>query len=150
MPAPPQSGGARAVAAAPDRWQVARIERSKYHEPFTPRGRARQALRGQPESMPLRRFDGHVFGAVDKNKLAVVKIHHVVADLDADGGELGDLGFQVVDGKAYVVESDLVELGDVGVGDHLRMMIGQKLHLGVRVLDRQRDLCSASMPSMPM
>src|ERR1700720_4410847 len=85
--------------------------------------------------MPLRQFDGHVFGAVDKNKLAVVKIHHVVADLDAGGGELGDLGFQVVDGETDVIEPDLVELGDVGVGDHLRLTIGQKMHLDVRVLD---------------
>jgi hypothetical protein len=98
------------------------------------------SAQGRPESMPLRQFDGHVFGAVDKNKLAVVKIHHVVADLDAGGGELGDLGFQVVDGETDVIESDLVELGDVGVGDHLRMTIGQKLHLCVRVLDRQCDM----------
>ena len=60
--------------------------------------------------MPLREFDGHVFGAVDKNKLAVVKIDQGVADLDAGGGELGDLGFQIVDGEAEWLNPTLFSL----------------------------------------
>ena len=86
-------------------------------------------------SPPLGELDGDVLGALQEDELAAVELHHLVAELDAGGGEFRDLRVEVVYGEADVIEAELVELADVGIGDGVGPPVVQELHFGVRVLD---------------
>ncbi|MGA7323884.1 MAG: hypothetical protein WBX25_05250 [Rhodomicrobium sp.] len=47
--------------------------------------------------MPLSELNRDVFRALHEDELAVVEIHHVVAQLHAGPGKPRDLAFQVID-----------------------------------------------------
>jgi hypothetical protein len=90
--------------------------------------------------MPLGELDRDIFRSVQEDKLAVVKIHDLVAEPDAGSAQLRDLGFEVVYREADVVEAQLVELGNVGIDNRFGVTIVQQLHFGVRIFDRKRDV----------
>ena len=78
--------------------------------------------------MPLRQFQGDALRPIKIDELAVVKVHDVVAELDAVSLEPGHLGLDIVHGKADVVVPQFVEFVDMRVGDGVGVMVFHQLN----------------------
>src|SRR5262245_12633067 len=81
---------------------------------------------------PLRQFHRDPFWSGEKHQLAIMKLHDLVAQLDATRAQLANLGFNVFDSKTDMIETQLVEPGNVTIPYRLRVTIPQELNLNTR------------------
>ena len=79
--------------------------------------------------MPLRKFDGHALGAGKEDQLARMKIHDLVASLEAVGPHLRHFSFDILHRKADVIEAELLEVADMGIVDGRGLPVVQQLDL---------------------
>src|SRR5215467_2464322 len=83
-------------------------------------------------SQPLRELHRHPFRSGQEHQLAIMKLHDVVAQLDATRTQSSNLGLNVVDRKADMIEAQLVEPGDVTIPNRLGVTVPQELNLNTR------------------
>jgi hypothetical protein len=92
--------------------------------------------------VPLRKFYGHSFRAVDEHQLSGVEIHDLVSGLKPVRSELGNFSRNVFDRKTDVVHPNFVEVANVRIGQWLGMPVSQELDFRSwrRVLQHERDV----------
>lgn len=81
-----------------------------------------QSWREGSGCQPLCELDGDALRPGNEHELAIVKLHDVIAHLDAGCGEFRHRRFDIVNREAHVIESQSVELPDVRVGHRVRAM----------------------------
>src|ERR1051326_6829015 len=93
-------------------------------------------------AITLRKLQRDPFGSGKEHQLAIVKLHDLVAQLDATRTQPANLGLNVFDLEADMVEAELVEPGEITVHNRLRVTIPQELNLNARcgVSKRQGDV----------
>ena len=75
---------------------------------MTVRERRLHKLSSCSASVPLRQFNGDALWSFDEDQLTRVKVHDLVASSEAARSQSGDLGLDVVHGKADVVHAEFV------------------------------------------
>jgi hypothetical protein len=83
--------------------------------------------------MPLRQFNGDALWSFDEDQLTRVKVHDLVAGREPARSQSGDLGLDIVNGKADVVHAEFVQIADMWIRQGVRMAIAQQLDFKYRV-----------------
>jgi hypothetical protein len=89
------------------------------------RGAPLRKLSSSSASVPLRQFNGDALWSFDENQLTRVKVHDLVAGPEPARSQSGELGLDVVNGKADVVHPEFVQIADMRIRQGVRMVIAQ-------------------------
>ena len=87
---------------------------------------------GQLRSIPLREFNGHPLGPVEKDELAGMKIKDLVLGGEATGRHFRHRRLDILDCEANMVEAQFVQIADLRIVERDRGQVVQQLHLGAR------------------
>lgn len=74
-------------------------------------------------SIPLGEFEGDPLGAFEKHDPTPVIVEQLTTELDAVGLQPNDLGLDVGDREAKMVEADMIEIAKMRLGQRIRMTV---------------------------